>query len=128
MHPRGVVDLSSIAGHWPDTDQSVGAWPQPEMTPRDVDPLAWYIENKPKQPDFVYESDPPRIKRLPRNRLPHVQPRTPMRMLPRPVRQRRRVRRVAGRTVSRRANAPPHLSSSDDDPPLNRTALLGGAV
>src|SRR6266540_6982526 len=103
MLPRDVADgLRGIAGGtFAEVSDGVGhfQWPQPELPRRDEDALVWLVDHNAKQPKptHAYRSDPPRLVRL--YATPQKAP--SLRMLPRPTRLPRRVRRVAGRPQRR---------------------------
>ena len=91
--------------------RDVANYVPPELPRRDEDPLAWLIaHNAKREPSYVYK--PFRARQpMTRGSLPRA---STMRMLPRPVRQRRRVRRVAGQPARRsRSRSPGRLA---DDP------------
>jgi hypothetical protein len=139
-----VVDPRSIAGGWPDGTElcdGVTQFQTPAYSGGSVAP----IPAKPVAHSGGSASD------LPADlvaQLSAIEVRFHRRMRLRPARQHLRLksctlvqnaprrwsrgrsgRPAARRTVSRRANAPPHLpSSSDDEPPLNRAALVRGAA
>jgi hypothetical protein len=101
-----VTGLAQIAGDY----QAQPAWPQPEMPPRNVDALAWYIEQTKRRPPQLLYVETPNGWRL---RPPALAPAV-MRRLVRPRRRPQRVAGRQGRRVVRRSSGgdPPH---PDDD-------------
>ena len=131
MGSRGVAAaLSGIAGDWPGTDpeatSAVPVTPPPFSGGSGSDlPDDWVAQLAAhnRANTYTYKPFPARQPMARRGSLPRA---STIRMLPRPVRQRRRVRRVAARPARRttRSRSPGRLA---DDPEL-AVAPLGGAA